>query len=126
MVRKTLRDLFFDGLEGLPGNDDLGATSSWAVFAQLGIFPEIPGVGGFALSSPAFESVTLRLGDRKFEIFAPGASQRIYVENVTLDDKPVSNWIWWNQMAKASRLEFKLSTLPNKAPGAQPPSYPPK
>ena len=126
VVRKTLRDLFFDGLDGLPGNDDLGATSSWAVFAQLGIFPEIPGVGGFALNSPAFESVTLRLGDRKFEILAPGAPQRIYVESVTLDGKPVSNWIWWNQMAKMSRLEFKLSSMPNKAAGEQPPSYSPK
>ena len=126
VVRKTLRDLFFDGLDGLPGNDDLGATSSWAVFAQLGLFPEIPGVAGFALNSPAFESVKLKLGDRKFEILAPGAPQMIYIESVMLDGKPISNWIWWDQMAKSSRLEFKLSSVPNKAPGEQPPSYPPK
>ena len=126
VVRKSLRDLFFDGPDGLPGNDDLGATSSWALFAQLGFFPEIPGVAGFALNSPAFESVTLKLGDRKFEILAPGAPRLIYIESVTLDGKPVSNWIWWNQMTKSSRLEFKLSSVPNKARGEQPPSYPPK
>jgi predicted alpha-1,2-mannosidase len=126
MVRKTLRDLFFDGPDGLPGNDDLGATSSWALFAQLGLFPEIPGVGGFALSSPAFESVTLKLDDRKFEILASGAPQKIYIESVTLDGKPVSNWIWWNQMAKSSKLEFKLSSVPIKDRGEQPPSYPAK
>ena len=126
VVRKTLRDLFYDDLDGLPGNDDLGATSSWALFAQLGLFPEIPGVGGFALNSPAFESITLKLGDRKFEISAPGAPQNLYIQSVTLDGKPVSNWIWWDQMAKSSRLEFKLASTPNKDPGEQPPSYPAK
>jgi predicted alpha-1,2-mannosidase len=126
VVHKTLRDLFFDGPDGLPGNDDLGATSSWAIFAQLGLFPEIPGVAGFALNSPSFESMTLKLGDRKFEILAPGAPQNIYIDSATLDGKPVSNWIWWDQVKKSSRLEFKLSSAPNKAPGDQPPSYPPK
>jgi hypothetical protein len=43
VVRKTLTDLFTDKTSGLPGNDDLGATSAWAVFAQLGIYPENPG-----------------------------------------------------------------------------------
>ncbi len=54
VVRKTLHDLFTDKNGGLPGNDDLGAVSAWSVFAQMGIYPEIPGVGGFALNSPVF------------------------------------------------------------------------
>lgn len=126
VVRKTLKDLFFDGPDGLAGNDDLGATSSWIIFAQLGLFPEIPGVGGLALNSPTFESVTLKLGDRKFEITAPGAPRNLYIQSATLDGKPVSNWIWWNDVAKSSRLEFKLASTPNKEAGEQPPSYPAK
>ena len=126
VVRKTLKDLFVDAPDGLPGNDDLGATSSWAIFAQLGMFPEIPGVGGFALSSPTFASATLRLGDKRLLITAQGAPGKAYIESVTLDGKPVSNWVWWSDLAKASRLEFKLSDTPNKNPGALPPSYPPQ
>lgn len=125
VVRKTLTDLFTSTPDGLPGNDDLGATSSWAVFAQLGFYPEIPGVGGLTLNSPTFAKVTLQLGDRKFEILAPGAPANPYVKEVTLDGKPVTNWwIQWDQVAKSSRLHFKLSAVPNKDAGDRPPSYP--
>lgn len=127
VVRKSLKDLFTPTTDGLPGNDDLGATSSWVVFANLGLYPEIPGVGGLTLNSPSFEKITLKLGDRNFEILAPGAPGSLYVDKVALDGKPITNWwITWEQMAKASRLEFKLSTTANKDAGQQPPSYPAK
>ena len=70
IVRKTLIDLFTDTRGGIPGNDDLGATSAWAIFAQLGIYPEIPGVGGFALNSPIFPRVTLKLGTHELSILS--------------------------------------------------------
>ena len=56
---------------GLPGDDDLGALSSWYVWSALGLYPAVPGVGGLALASPLFPRVTitsglgrLRLGQR--------------------------------------------------------------
>jgi putative alpha-1,2-mannosidase len=126
VVRKTLRDLFNSGPAGLPGNDDLGATSSWVVFAQLGLFPEIPGVGGVTLNSPTFPDVTLMLGDHPLHITAPGSPDRLYVQNVTLDGSPIRNWwIGWDQLSKGSKLSFTLSALPNKTPGQAPPSFSP-
>lgn len=126
VVRKTLRDLFTPDPAGLPGNDDLGATSSWVVLAQLGMFPEIPGVGGLTLNSPVFSEVTLRLGDHRLRITAPGAPSKLYVRNVRLDGKPVRNWwIVWNQLSKASKLDFTLSAEPNHDPGEAPPSFAP-
>lgn len=126
VVRKTLRDLFNSGPAGLPGNDDLGATSSWAVFAQLGFFPEIPGVGGVTLNSPTFPDVTLMLGNHPLHITAPGSPDRLYVQDVTLDGSPIRNWwIGWDQLSKASKLSFTLSALPDKTPGQAPPSFSP-
>jgi putative alpha-1,2-mannosidase len=91
------------------------------------MYPEIPGVGGFTLHSPTFEKVTLKLGDKSFEILAPGAPKDLYVKSVALDGKPILDWwIPWEQMAKASRLEFQLSPTPYKEAGGQPPSYPAK
>lgn len=124
VVRKTLRDLFTSGPEGLPGNDDLGATSSWVVFAQLGIYPEIPGVGGVTLNSPTFPEATLRLGERLLRITAAGAPAKPYVHSVKLDGEPVRNWwIDWERLSKASKLEFELGGEPNRDPGQQPPSF---
>jgi predicted alpha-1,2-mannosidase len=47
VVRRILLTLYSDASDGLPGNDDLGALSSWYVWAAIGLYPEIPGVDGF-------------------------------------------------------------------------------
>ena len=41
------------GPEGLPGNDDSGAMSSWFAFGQIGIFPNA-GQDFYLIGSPAF------------------------------------------------------------------------
>ena len=46
-----------------PGNDDLGALSSWYVWAALGLFPLTPGAANLALASPLFPAVTITLPD---------------------------------------------------------------
>ncbi len=126
VVRKTLRDLFSPKPDGLPGNDDLGATSSWVVFAQLGMYPEIPGVGGVTLNSPTFPEVTLLLGNHSLRITAPGAPSKLYVQNIRLDGAPVRNWwIDWERLSKASNLRFTLSAAPSHDPGMVPPSFVP-
>jgi predicted alpha-1,2-mannosidase len=126
VVRKSLHDLFSAQPEGLPGNDDLGATSSWAVLAQLGIYPEIPGVGGVTLNSPTFPDVTMMIAHHKLHIAAPGAPENLYIQKVTVDGTPVENWwIDWNHLSKASKIDFTLTAQPDKSPGQQPHSFPP-
>ena len=68
-----------------PGNDDLGAISSWYVWAALGLFPVTPGTANLALASPLFPSVTITLPDgRRLVEHAPGAAaSRPYVQALT-------------------------------------------
>ncbi len=127
VVRKTLGDLFSETPGGEPGNDDLGATSSWVVFGYLGFYPEIPAVGGVTTNSPVFPRVTLLLGNHPLQIIANGAPAKLYVNSIALDGKPIRNWfINWDQLAKAKELNFSLSATPNEDPGQMPPSYPAK
>ena len=49
---------------GEPGNDDLGALSSWYVWAAIGMYPETPGTADLVLASPLFSHVTIALGER--------------------------------------------------------------
>jgi predicted alpha-1,2-mannosidase len=127
VARKTLKDLFYDAPGGLPGNDDLGATSSWAVFAALGIFPEIPGVGGLTVSSPVFPDTTLLLGEHRLHIRAEGAPDKPYVRTLTLDGRPVRNWwIEWEKLKDAGELKFDLSDQPIREAGEMPPSFAPE
>jgi predicted alpha-1,2-mannosidase len=124
VVRKTLTDLFPDTPGGIPGNDDLGATSSWAVFAYLGLYPEIPAVGGFTVNSPAFPKVTLTLGDHVVEIDSPGAPDQLYVKSLSVDGKAVSNWwIDWSDLKQAHEVHFTLSPKRDLNGGTAPPSF---
>jgi predicted alpha-1,2-mannosidase len=126
VLRKTLHDLFTDSPGGLPGNDDLGATSAWAVFAYIGLYPEIPGVGGLTLNTPTFPAVTLNLGGHELHIRAVGAPEKAYIQNLALDGNPVrSLWLDWERVKNASVMEFTLSAVPSKEVGDPPPSFAP-
>jgi predicted alpha-1,2-mannosidase len=60
-VARIRQTLFTPTPGGLPGNDDGGTLSAWYVFAALGVYPVIPGVGGFATASPMFASADVHL-----------------------------------------------------------------
>lgn len=81
---------------GLPGNDDAGATSAWLVFAMMGFYPVTPGEPTYWLSSPLFERVVLDLAPhgrpgRTFVIEAPGASrENRYIQSATLNGEPLT------------------------------------
>ena len=73
-MRRIATELYSPTPDGEPGNDDLGAMSSWYVWAALGMYPETPGSADLVLASPLFPHVTITLATgRRLEIDAPGA-----------------------------------------------------
>jgi predicted alpha-1,2-mannosidase len=128
VVRKTLQTLFQDLPGGLPGNDDLGATSSWVVFACLGFYPPIPAVGGVTLNTPVFPEATIRFARSTLKISAARAPEREFIKTVCIDGRLIrDDWIPWHQLSTASRLSFSLAALPQKnVPLLAPPSFAPQ
>ncbi len=130
VTRRAELELFTPEPNGEPGNDDLGATSAWYVFAALGVYPAIPAVGGLALNSPLFPSATIHLGNGKIlKIEGENAAvSNPYVQSLTVDGKPSEKtWIPYATLSKGATLHFKLGDTPNKtwgsAPGNSPPSF---
>jgi putative alpha-1,2-mannosidase len=67
-VRAIIAKSYHAGPNGLPGNDDSGAMSSWYAFGQIGIFPNA-GQDIYLIGSPAFAQTTLHLaGGKNFVI----------------------------------------------------------
>ena len=64
VVRRIVTTLYGPTPNGEPGNDDLGAMSSWYVWAAMGLYPETPGRGELVLGSPLFPHITMTLGKR--------------------------------------------------------------
>lgn len=116
-VRRIMSETFKPMPDGLPGNDDLGATSAWYIWSAIGLYPAIPGVGGFVISSPSFPSIVLRLGDgRQIRIVADRASaSNPYVQKLTLNGKSYSRAWLPIEIIKlgTTTLKFTLSDTPN-------------
>lgn len=61
IVRELLNKNYKNTPDGLPGNDDLGTLSAWALFNMMGFYPETPGRPDYTLVSPVFDKVTIKL-----------------------------------------------------------------
>jgi putative alpha-1,2-mannosidase len=89
VVHELLTSVYSDTPGGEPGNDDLGAMSSWYVWASLGIYPQTPGTDVLALGAPLFSRAEFDIPGRpRVTISAPGASATSYVQGVTVNGRP--------------------------------------
>ena len=132
VVRDIQLDLHKNAPDGLPGNDDGGAMSSWYVFSALGIYPMISGVGGFVIGSPLFASATItREGGHVLQITGQDtAPENPYVQRLLLNGE-VSTKLWLpvNTLLnnKMTTLTFELGNMPNTswatAESDSPPSF---
>jgi len=128
VTRRVETQLYTDKPDGLPGNDDLGAMSAWYVFAALGVYPAIPGVGGFALNSPLFAKAVLHLGNGSVVTIEGGnaSASNPYVQSLTVNGKPYEHtWIPYDVLSQGATLRFKLGPTPNKEWGSKPDDAPP-
>ncbi|HXY71548.1 MAG TPA: GH92 family glycosyl hydrolase [Actinomycetota bacterium] len=128
VVRRILTTLYTDSPSGIPGNDDLGAMSSWYVWAAMGLYPEIPGVAGLAVGSPLFTEIDLHLPDGAVTTIqaADAADDTPYVTSLTVDGAAVSTpWIPLSDVTEGSTFVFGLSGSPDTDWGTAgtPPSY---
>ncbi len=129
LVRQVLNILWVNKPNGIPGNDDLGEMSSWAVFASMGLYPEIPGRAELVLGSPLFTKVTVHRAGGDVRISAPKASAAaFYVKGVKVDGKASSRtWLPESFALKGGRLEFDLVAAPDMSwgvgKGDEPPSF---
>lgn len=61
VVHDLINTHFTNSPNGLPGNDDAGAMSSWIVFAMMGIYPHTPGNPEYMVTTPLLDTVEIKL-----------------------------------------------------------------
>ena len=150
VVRKIADQLYSDTPANEPGNDDLGAISSWYVWAAIGMYPVTPGSADLALASPLFPNVSMTLPDsKKLVVHAPAAaSSTPYVHSLTVAGAAPSRatptcasgrsasasgtswdqpWLPSTIISTGGTLTFDLSSQPDPTwgsdPALSPPSY---
>ena len=126
-VARAAASLFTPTIDGLPGNDDLGALSGWLVWTMLGLYPMTPGAPMYVTASPMFDrAVVHRPGRSDLVIEAPGASPAAkYIGSATLGGEPLDRaWLTEDEL-DGQTLQLSMSAVPNLAWGADPADAPP-
>ncbi|MFV0496384.1 GH92 family glycosyl hydrolase [Mycobacterium sp.] len=127
-----VRGLFGPSPDGAPGNDDLGAMSSWYVWAALGMYPITPGTPILTVNTPLFDRAEIALPDGKFiRVSAPGASGRNrmqYIRGLRVDGEPSDRtYLPESIIVSGGNVDFALAGEPDKAWGdgqlSAPPSF---
>jgi predicted alpha-1,2-mannosidase len=91
VITRIEQQTFSTKPDGIPGNDDLGATSGVYVWNALGMYPGVPGVGGMFLGTPMFPEATLHFGDRTLVVTREG--EGVYVRSILLNGQPYDS-LW--------------------------------
>lgn len=129
-VDRIRRSAFGPTPDGEPGNDDLGALSSWYVWAALGLYPATPGTSVLTVNTPIFDraEITLPTGNL-IRISAPGASAgQQYIAGLGIDGHPTDlTYLPESMIRTGGSVDFGLSSVPNlfwgSAPSSAPPSF---
>jgi predicted alpha-1,2-mannosidase len=111
-VRKVMSQGFNASQGGLPGNDDLGATSAWYVWAALGMYPATPGADTLALHGPAFPSIVIQRAAGNVTITSSGSGG--YVQSLSVNGSGTTHsYVRYPDLASGGTLAYTMGTSPS-------------
>jgi putative alpha-1,2-mannosidase len=124
-IRTIIEKHFTPSRNGLPGNDDSGAMSSWLAFQMLGLFPNA-GQSYYLINSPMLAQSTLHLSNGKtFTIVAKNLSaQNKYIQSAKLNNKTFTkSWIEHSEIMEGAVLVLEMGNdISSWGTGEVPPS----
>lgn len=115
LVKEILDNHFTNGTSGLPGNDDTGTMSSWALFNMMGFYPVCPGRSDYTLVTPTFDKITIKLDPRYYKsdklvitkIKPVDASNPYYISRVDVDGQKIEGYrITHKQLTGAKEIKY--------------------
>ena len=116
LIRELLKSGYHTAPNGVPGNEDTGTMSAWAIFSMMGFYPACPGDVNYVLTSPTFDKVTIHLDERfypkgKLVIESKhDTPEAVYVKEVKAGDRKLKGFtLSHEQLVNAGTLRFQLS-----------------
>jgi predicted alpha-1,2-mannosidase len=107
LTRELIARYFTNSSGGIPGNDDTGTMSAWAVFTMMGFYPDCPGEPYYTFTSPLFPSITLHLSDHDLHLQTVGRGN--YIKRILIDGRPFHSYrISHKQLTSAHEIVFEM------------------
>ena len=114
-VAALLDKYYTDKPEGIPGNDDCGTMSAWAIMSMMGLYPDCPGEPYYTLTTPVFSKVTLHLNPKyypKGDIVISSdrtSPSQLYIKDMTLGGKKLTTYrISHRELTEGRELHFSV------------------
>ena len=114
-IKRLLNTYFKNAPDGIPGNDDTGTMSAWAVFNMIGFYPDCPGEPAYTLTTPVFDKVTIKLskeqwGTDQLVITSKRSDKEAYrINNITVGGKPFKSYrISHKDLINARNIHFDV------------------
>ena len=114
-VRQIISENYSDQPDGLPGNDDSGAMSSWLAFHMMGLYPNA-GQSYYLLHAPLIPEWTFKLCNGKL-LHAIVKGKGTHFEKVTLNGKVLDDArLEHADLMEGGELVFHVSTKKAQKP----------
>lgn len=124
-TQKTVKELidkhYTNAPDGIPGNDDTGALSTWLLYSMMGFYPVCPGDMDYALFTPVFDQVTIQLSERYYgnsEIVLKTIKDRensAYIDRMSLNGKAHKRYfLSHDDLTQGNTFTFYLTDKPSK------------
>ena len=122
LVKELLAKYFKAAPDGIPGNDDTGTMSAWAIFSMLGFYPDCPGLPEYTLTAPTFDKVTIQLETHYYPqkelviTTVRPTSDANYIKEIKVGGKAYKGFrISHDQWVNAGQAEFILQERPSSS-----------
>lgn len=119
-TREIMDKLYNPNADAYCGDEDNGQTSAWYVFSAMGFYPVCPGTKQYAMGSPLFQKILVKLENGKtIQIEAPNNNKQTrYVNDVKVNGKSVSRtWLEHDELTQGATIKFQMSSKPNTKRG---------
>ncbi|MGI6047544.1 MAG: GH92 family glycosyl hydrolase [Petrimonas sp.] len=110
LTQELLAKHFKNSPDGLPGNDDTGTMSTWAVFCMMGFYPDDATSPSYTFTTPIFDNVTLKLASKNLEIEVVRPTEKArFIDKIVIDGKRYNSYrISHDDLMKAGKVVFYL------------------
>ena len=126
-AREIMDKLYNPDADAYCGDEDNGQTSAWYVLSAMGFYTVCPGTDEYALGSPIFKNVRIKLDNGKvLNINSKNNNDKNrYVKSVKLNGKNhTKNYFSHKELISGADIVFDMSQTPNKNRGINEEDFP--
>ena len=108
-LHQVYEEMYFNDVEGLAGNEDVGQMSAWYVLSAMGFYQVEPACPRYWFGLPLFRQMDVKVAGGTFSIKASGPLDG-YIASVKLNGQPYDKpYIEHTQIVAGGTLEYELT-----------------